>query len=115
TGIGVISPIGNDVGSFASALEQGKSGVNHIRSFDATDFPTRIAAEVKDFDPLQFVEKKKSLKLMGKNIQFAMAAAKLAVADSGLKLDQMDPTQMGVVMGASIVNSNIFELAEAVK
>jgi len=115
TGIGVISPIGNDVQSFATGLEQGKSGVNHIRSFDATDFPTRIAAEVKDFDPLQFVEKKKALKLMGKNIQFAMAAAKLAVGDSGIKLAEMDPTQVGVVMGASIVNSNIFELAEAVK
>jgi 3-oxoacyl-[acyl-carrier-protein] synthase II len=115
TGIGVISPVGNDAESFATALEKGQSGVDHIRSFDATDFPTRIAAEVKNFDPSRFVEKKKALKLMGKNIQFAMAAAKLAVEDSKLKLDTMDPATVGVVMGASIVNSNIFELADAVK
>jgi 3-oxoacyl-[acyl-carrier-protein] synthase II len=115
TGIGVISPVGHDAETFARALENGESGIDRIKSFDATAFPTQIAAEVKNFDPLQFVEKKKSLKLMGKNIQFAIAAAKLAVLDSGLKLDTMDPTQVGVIMGASIVNSNVFELADAIQ
>jgi 3-oxoacyl-[acyl-carrier-protein] synthase II len=115
TGIGVISPVGIGAETFAGALERGESGVGPIRSFDATGFPTRIAAEVKGFNPLDYIEKKKALKLMGKNIQFAMAAAKLAVEDSRLKLDALDPSSVGVVMGASIVNSNIFELADAVK
>ncbi|MBI4862603.1 MAG: beta-ketoacyl-[acyl-carrier-protein] synthase family protein [Candidatus Riflebacteria bacterium] len=115
TGIGVISPIGIGVNAFAKGLEEGASGVDHIKSFDASAFPTRIAAEVRDFNPLLYVEKKKSLKLMGKNIQFAIGAAKLAVQDSGLDLASVDPTTMGVIMGASIVNSNVFELAEAIQ
>lgn len=115
TGIGVVSPVGIGIDAFTRALEEGKSGVDEIRSFDASGFPTRIAAEVKGFDPIPFVEKRKALKLMGKNIQFAMAAARLAVDDARLPADGLDPRDKGVIMGAGIVNSNIQELAAAIK
>jgi 3-oxoacyl-[acyl-carrier-protein] synthase II len=99
---------------FWKALLEGQSGVDTIKSFDAGAFPTRFAAEVKGFDGRRYVDKPKALKLMGKNIQFGLGAARMAVDDSGLALEKEDPSRLGVVMGAGIVNSNLFELATAV-
>ncbi|MBI3891075.1 MAG: beta-ketoacyl-[acyl-carrier-protein] synthase II [Candidatus Wallbacteria bacterium] len=112
--MGVVTPVGIGVPEFWKSLLEGQSGVDFIKSFDASSFPTRFAAEVKGFDGRNYVDKPKALKLMGKNIQFALAAAKMAVEDSGLALDKEDPTALGVIMGAGIVNSNLFELSSAI-
>ncbi len=114
TGMGVVTPVGIGVAEFWKSLLEGQSGVDEIKSFDASAFPTRFGAEVKGFDGRNYVDKPKALKLMGKNIQFALAAAKMAVEDAGLALDREDPTQLGVIMGAGIVNSNLFELSAAI-
>ena len=114
TGLGVVTPVGLGMTDFWKALLEGQSGVDTIKSFDASSFPTRFAAEVKGFDGRRYVDKPKALKLMGKNIQFGLGAARMAVDDSGLALEKEDPSRMGVVMGAGIVNSNLFELATAI-
>jgi len=102
TGLGVISPVGNDIASFWQSLKEGKSGVGPITSFDATAFDSRIAAEVKDFDPTQYGISTKDVKRTAKFAQFAVAAAKQAVDSSGLDLNKEDKNRMGVIIGSGI-------------
>jgi len=89
TGLGLVTPIGNSVPVTWSALMAGKSGMDTIRKFDTTDFPVRFAAEVKDFDPLSFIEKKEARK-MGAFIHYAIAAADEALRDSNHTLPFAD-------------------------
>ena len=84
TGMGVISPVGNDIDSFWNNLTAGKNGVGMITRFDAADQKVKVAGEVKDFDPLQYIEKSQVRK-MDLFTQYAMAAAAQAMQDSGLK------------------------------
>jgi len=109
TGLGVISPVGNDVASFWQSLKEGKSGVGPITSFDATAFDSRIAAEVKNFDPTQYGISLKDVKRTAKFVQFAVAAAKQAVESSGLNLDQEDRDRIGVIIGSGIGSLHTIE------
>ena len=84
TGLGVITPVGNDVSSFWQSLIDGKSGVGPNTSFDAAGFDSRIAAEVKDFDPTKYGISLKDIKRTARFVQFAVAAAKQAMESSGL-------------------------------
>jgi 3-oxoacyl-[acyl-carrier-protein] synthase II len=102
TGLGVISPVGNDIVSFWRSLIEGKSGVGPITSFDATAFDSRIAAEVKNFDPTQYGISLKDVKRTAKFVQFAVAAAKQAVDSSGLDLNHEDRNRIGVIIGSGI-------------
>src|ERR1700683_4759929 len=101
TGIGVVAPNGVGKKAFWTACVNGRSGVGPIRSFDASAHPVKIAAEVPDFDMAPFLSgaHRKSLKIMGRAARFGVAAAGLAVRDSGLELDKADPERVGVVMG----------------
>ncbi|MBA2474998.1 MAG: beta-ketoacyl-ACP synthase II [Actinobacteria bacterium] len=99
TGLGAVTPVGNDVDSTWRAVLAGESGVDFIRSFDAAAYPVRIAAEVKGFDPLSVASPKDARKL-DRNVLLALAAAKEAVADAGL--DGVDPARVGVVLGSAI-------------
>ncbi len=101
TGLGVIAPVGIGKDEFWKALVAGKSGVRPISRFDPALFPCRIAAEVPDFRPEEFMEKKEARR-MDRFAQFAVAAARLAVADAGLALEKMDPGRVGVVLGSGI-------------
>ncbi|HXG09522.1 MAG TPA: beta-ketoacyl-ACP synthase II [Gemmataceae bacterium] len=105
TGLGVIAPNGIGKEAFWSACVNGRSGVGPIRTFDASGHPIKIAAEVPDFDITPFVppEQRKSLKIMGRATRFGLAAAGLAVEDSGLDLSREDPESIGVVMGTGLV------------
>ena len=104
TGIGVINPLGPSNGEFWENLISCRSGVSRITLLDAASFPTRIAAEVKNFDPKLYVEKRKSLKIMTRDMQFAVAAAREAIEDARLDMQQLDPTRLGVVFGAGMIS-----------
>lgn len=108
TGMGAITPIGNDLESFWKALLEGKSGAGPVTRFDASDFPTRIACELKDFDALQFIDKKE-LRRSDPNCHYALAAAQMAVDHSGLNLEQVDPYRCGIVFGSGIGGIDTFE------
>ena len=99
TGLGAVTPIGNDAPSTWRAAVEGRSGIDFIRSFDASEFPVRIAAEVKDFDATSVVPAKEARRL-DRNVLLGVAAAKEAVADSGL--NGFDPARVGVVFGTAI-------------
>ncbi len=101
TGLGAVTPIGNSVEEFWAGVCQGRSGVGPITRFDATGFAVRFAAEVKDFDPLRWIEKK-DVKKMDPFIHYAIAAATEAVEDAGLDLAKEDPLRIGVVVGSGI-------------
>jgi 3-oxoacyl-[acyl-carrier-protein] synthase II len=109
TGLGVISPVGNDVLSFWESLKEGKSGVGLITSFDATGFDSRLAAEVRNFDPTDYGISLKEMKRTAKFVQYAVAAAKQAIESSGLNLDQEDKNRIGVIIGSGIGSLHTIE------
>ncbi len=100
TGMGVISPVGNDIETFWNSLTSGKNGVGMITRFDTTDQKVKVAAEVKDFDPLQYIEKAQVRK-MDLFTQYAMAAAAQAMEDAGLKSgENVAADRLGVYVGS---------------
>ena len=101
TGLGLVSPVGIGVEESWSALVAGKSGVGPITLFDASTFPTRIAGEVKGFDPSKFMDRKE-VRRNDRFIHFALAAADMAVKDSGLDMSKEDAERVGCIVGAGI-------------
>jgi 3-oxoacyl-[acyl-carrier-protein] synthase II len=101
TGLGLITPIGHSVESTWSALLASRSGVDFIHKFDVSKFPVRFAAEVRDFDPLKYVEKKEARK-MGSFIHYAIAASDEALADSGLKITDEISERVGTYISSGI-------------
>lgn len=108
TGIGVISPVGTGKTKFWNNLISGKSGIDKITHFDTRDFNTKIAGEVKDFNPEDFIDKKE-LKRLDRFTQFAIAATKMAIEDANLDLDTIDRDHTGVIMGSGIGGSETWE------
>ena len=100
TGLGVISPVGNDKESAWKALKEGKNGISRVTKFDATDFKATLAAEVKDFDPLLYMAKG-DLRKNDLYTQYAVAAATQAVEDSGIA-GKVDSERLGVYVGSGI-------------
>ena len=101
TGMGAITPIGNSVEEFWSGIKEGKTGFGPITYFDTADYRCKLAAEVKDFDPTQYMDKK-SARRMEQFCQFAVAAAGQAIADAGLIMEQEDPYMVGCSVGSGI-------------
>ncbi len=108
TGIGLLCGVGNTAPEVWANLLAGKSGMAPITSFDATGFPVTFAAEVKNFDPLKFVEKKEARK-MGRFIHFALAATQEAMAHSGLKVGPHNAERVGVHIGSGIGGFDVIE------
>jgi 3-oxoacyl-[acyl-carrier-protein] synthase II len=108
TGIGLICAVGNKTEEVWQNLLAGKSGIGHITQFDASKHACRIAAEVKNFDPLNFIEKKE-VKKMGRFIHFALAAAEEAMCMSGLKVTPENAENVGVHIGSGIGGFDIIE------
>jgi len=100
TGMGVINPMGNDVETMWDAMKEGQSGVGYTTIFDASNFPTRISAEIKDFDIAQTGEDPQVWKYRGRHTKFAAGAAKQAVEGSGVLDAIEDPTRFGVYLGS---------------
>lgn len=101
TGMGVITPVGNDVETYWHSLMNGISGIGPITHFDTTGYTTRIAGEVKDFDPTKFIDKKEARR-MDRYCQFAVSAAKMAREDAALDMNTVDGHRVGVILGSGI-------------
>ena len=99
--MGAITPIGNSVEEFWNGIKEGKTGFGPITYFDTADYRCKLAAEVKDFDPAQYMDKK-SARRMEQFCQFAVAAAGQAITDAGLTMEQEDPYMVGCSVGSGI-------------
>lgn len=108
TGMGTVNPLGKDVPVFWDGIKNGRSGIGPITRFDPSDYPTKIAGEVKDFDPTEYMDRKQARK-MGLYSQFAMAAAQEALGDAGLAEGGADPEMVGVILGNGIGGFEIME------
>ena len=108
TGLGILSPVGNTVDSFWSALVNGKNGIGRITKFDPSSFKTQIAGELKDFSPDPIIDAKVSRRL-DLFSQYAIVAAAGAVEQSGIEFDGMDPFKAGVIVGTGIGGINVLE------
>ncbi|MBB6636637.1 beta-ketoacyl-ACP synthase II [Cohnella thailandensis] len=103
TGMGVISSLGNDLNTFWNNLLEGKSGVSLVEAFDTSDYPTKIAAEIKNFNPEEFGIDKKEARRMDRFVQFGLAASLKAMEDSGIKIgENVDAERVGVSVGSGI-------------
>lgn len=101
TGMGAITPLGNDVETFWEALKLGKNGIDKIDKFDVEDFSTQMAAQVKDFDPADYLDRKEARR-MDRFCQFAVAATYQAIKDANLDTEKLDKERFGVIIGSGI-------------
>jgi 3-oxoacyl-[acyl-carrier-protein] synthase II len=108
TGLGIVSPVGNDVPTAWRNIVAGTSGIGPVTHFDASTFPTRIAGEVRDFDPAKFVAAK-DVKKMDPFIHYGIAASIEALADAGMHAHEHDEERIGVAVGAGIGGIHIIE------
>ena len=108
TGLGAITPIGNDMETFWRSIKNGVCGIDKVTLFDASDLKTQIAGEVKNFEPTDYFEKKDARK-MDRFTQFAMIAADEAIKNSGLDMEKEDPWRVGVITGSGIGGITTFE------
>src|SRR3989338_7705739 len=108
TGLGVVTPVGNDVPAMWKSLLAGVSGVGLTKQFDAALFDSKISAEVKGFDPSKYLTPKE-IKRSERFVQFAIAASRQAVADAGVAIGQEDPFRCGVIIGSGIGSIHLIE------
>ncbi|MBB5174828.1 beta-ketoacyl-ACP synthase II [Texcoconibacillus texcoconensis] len=108
TGMGAVTPLGNHVDTTWEQVLKGQSGVGEVTHFDASEFPTQIAAELKDFDPGQFMDKRDARK-MDRFTQYAVAGAKMALEDADLTIDESNAERVGVWIGSGIGGMETFE------
>ncbi|RME76096.1 MAG: beta-ketoacyl-[acyl-carrier-protein] synthase II [Chloroflexi bacterium] len=111
TGLGAITPLGNDVDTFWQNMKAGESGADVIRTFDTTDYVIRIACEVKDFNPTDWMDRK-TAKRMARSTQFSVAAARQAIADAGLEITEDNASRVGVVINTGGGGVSIMEEAQ---
>ncbi|MCA9076010.1 MAG: beta-ketoacyl-[acyl-carrier-protein] synthase family protein [Planctomycetaceae bacterium] len=113
TGVGVVSPVGIGKERFWNNLLHGHSGVDFLKSFPSENLPSKVAAEITDFDPLDYVYQKKFLKVMSRDIQLGVSAASMAMKDAGIRSGDVDPDRMGVEFGTGHISFTPDELADA--
>ncbi|MFC5649043.1 beta-ketoacyl-ACP synthase II [Paenibacillus solisilvae] len=103
TGMGVMTSLGSDLNEFWGNLMEGKSGVSHVEAFDVSEYPTQIAAEIKNFNPEDYNIDKKEARRMDRFVQFAVVASTLAIKDANLDIgNDVDPERVGVMIGSGI-------------
>ena len=108
TGLGAITPIGNSVDDFYAGIKEGRIGLDNISKFDTSDFRVKIAAEVKDFAPENYMDKK-AARRMEPFCQYAVAAAGEAIKDSGLDIEKEDPFMVGCAISSGVGSLQLFE------
>lgn len=109
TGLGLITSLGTGLDKSWAAILEGKTGIKTIEVFDTEDTPVKVAGEVRDFNPEEFGIEKKEIKKLARNTQFAIGAAKMALADSGLVIDENNAERVGVIVSSGIGGMEIFE------
>ena len=102
TGLGVITPVGNDLETFWKSLKQGKSGIGRITAFDISQYDCQIAGEVKNFDPKPFFKNPKDVRRTDRFVHLAMAAAKMSIQDSGVDLEKVNRDRFGTIISSGI-------------
>ena len=102
SGLGVITPLGNDLSTFWKNLTEGKSGIRKIQAFDTSNYDCQIAGEVRDFDPKNFFKNPKDVRRTDRFAQLAMAAAKMSMQDSGIDLERVNRDRFGVIVSSGI-------------
>src|SRR2546430_15585098 len=102
TGMGVMSPVGNDLETFWSALKEGKSGIGRITAFDISQYDCKIAGEVRNFDPKPVFKNPKDVRRTDRFVQLAMAAAKMSIQDSGVDLEKVNRDRLGTIISSGI-------------
>ena len=102
TGMGVVSPVGNDLQTFWESLTRGRSGIGRLEAFDSTNFDCKIAGEVKNFEAVKYFKNPKTVKRTDRFTHFARAGTKMALEDSGMDLETVDRTRFGVMIGSGI-------------
>ncbi|MEX2287251.1 MAG: beta-ketoacyl-[acyl-carrier-protein] synthase family protein [Planctomycetaceae bacterium] len=115
TGVGVVSPIGIGNETFWQNLLRGKSGIDYLRNFPNSNLPIKLAAEIRDFDPERFIDHRKLIKVMSRDIQLGVSAAALAMKDARLRDGDVEPERLGVEFGAGRISTTPQDLLEAVK
>src|SRR6185437_15461824 len=115
SGIGIISPIGLNAATYWRSLEEGRSGIRSIQAFDTSGLPVHFAGEIPNFDAKEFVEKKdrKSLRVMARTIQLAVAGAQCAMDDGMVDKSKLDPARFGVEFGAGLIATELTDLGDA--
>ena len=108
TGMGVVSALGTDLDEFWSNIKAGKNGITRVSKFDVSNMATKVAAEIKEFDPTKYIDKKEA-KRMDIYTQYAIWAAKTAFIMSGIESDKIDPYRFGVIVGSGIGGITTFE------
>src|SRR3979409_2429577 len=109
TGMGVVTPIGKDLDTFWRNLRNGVSGIGRIQAFDTSAYDCQIAGEIRDFDPKGYFKTPKDVRRTDRYTQLAMAAAKMAMADSGLDLEKTDRKRFGAIVSSGIGGLNTLE------
>ena len=115
TGVGVVSPIGIGQQAFWQNLIAGRSGIDLLTAFPSGGLPSKLAAEVRDFDPLEHIYNRKFLKVMSRDIQLGVASASMAMSDAALPPGSIDPERLGVEFGAGHMSATPEELADAAR
>src|SRR6476660_224483 len=100
TGLGLMTPVGNDVDTFWHNLKNGVSGIERVQAFDTTNYDCQIGGEIRDFDPKQFFKNPKDVRRTDRFAQLGMAAAKMALADCGINLEKTDRDRFGVLVSS---------------
>lgn len=108
TGVGLITSLGTGVEKSWNGLIEGKTGIDKITAFDCTDFPSKVAGEVKDFNPEDYIDKKE-IKKLARYTQFAIAATKMALDDSGLVINEENAERVGVIVSSGIGGLEVLE------
>src|SRR3984893_11785412 len=102
TGLGVVTPVGNDLEIFWKNLVEGKSGIGRIQTFDTANYDCKIGGEVRDFDPKYFFKNVKDVRRTDRFVQLAMAAAKMSIQASGVDLEKVNSDRFGVIVSSGI-------------
>jgi len=110
TGVGLVTPVGNNAPTTWANLQAGRSGVERIRGFDASGFPARIGGEVKDFDAAVFIADRKLLKFASRSHRFALAAAEEALRDAGIRPEPVTRQRWGLAVGAGMMGTTFDEV-----
>lgn len=114
TGLGIITPCGRGWQPYWEAVTKGISSINYLSNFPSHE-PLHLGGEIKNFDPTEFIKQRKTLKVMSREIQLALAASFMAVQDSAIKLEETDRTRFGISLGTGIINNDLDEIGVGIK